>query len=85
MDAGHAVVRTERLRLRLVTEAARGVMAHARAHGIARIAAFTAPANTASIALLLHLSMRFERLAVLVPAQPAVNVCLADLAPARDG
>jgi len=66
-------------------EAARGVMAHARALGITRLAAFTAPANGASIALLLRLGMRFERLAVLVPDQPAVNVYLADLAPARDG
>lgn len=66
-------------------EAARGVMAHARALGIARLAAFTSPANAASIALLLRLGMRFERLAVLVPDQPAVNVYLADLTPARDG
>lgn len=66
-------------------EAAQGVIVHARTLGIARLAAFTSPANAASIALLLRLGMRFERLAVLVPDQPAVNVYLADLAPARDG
>ncbi|MEW7849768.1 GNAT family N-acetyltransferase [Massilia aurea] len=66
-------------------EAAQAVMAHARALGIGRLAAFTAPANAASITLLLRLGLRFERLAVLAPDQPAVNVYMADLAPARDG
>ena len=66
-------------------EAAQAVMLHARGLGIARLAAFAAPDNAASIALLLRLGLHFERQAVLAPGQPMVNVYMTALAPARDG
>lgn len=61
-------------------EAAQAVAAHARTLGLQRLAAITDPDNTASIALLRKLGLRFERFAVLAPGQPGVNVYLMDLA-----
>lgn len=80
-DVGYAFLPEHRGR-GYAFEAAQGVLLHARRLGITRLAAFTAPANAASIALLLRLGLRFERTAVLVPGQPAVSVYLTDLAPA---
>ena len=62
-------------------EAGHGVVRHARALGLRRLVAITAPANEASIGLLLKLGLRFERQASLAPGEPAVNVYLAQLAP----
>lgn len=63
-------------------EAARGVVAHARALGIARLAAITTPGNAASIALLLRLGMRFEGSRTLVAGEPALNLYRMDLSEA---
>lgn len=63
-------------------EAARGVVAHARALGIARLAAITTPGNAASIALLLRLGMRFEGSRTLVAGEPELNLYRMDLSEA---
>jgi len=55
-------------------EAAQGVVAHARALGIPRLAAITTPDNAASIALLLRLGMRFEGTRTLAEGAPALNL-----------
>ena len=55
-------------------EAAQGVVAHARALGIARLAAITTPGNAASIALLLRLGMRFEGTRTLAEGAPPLNL-----------
>ena len=60
-------------------EAAEAVREHARALGATRLAAIASPANTASIALLLRLGLRFERMASVTPGKPPVNLYLADL------
>lgn len=60
-------------------EAGQAVVHHAAALGIRRLAAITTPGNTASIALLLRLGLRFERSASLAPDQPPVNIYLAEL------
>ena len=60
-------------------EAGQAVLRHALALGIRRLAAITSPGNTASIALLQRLGLRFERCASLAPDQPPVNIYLADL------
>lgn len=62
-------------------EAAAAVREHARTLGVTRLAAITSPANTASIALLLRLGLRFERMASVTPDKPPVNLYLADLQP----
>lgn len=64
-------------------EAARGVVAHARTLGIARLAAITTPGNAASIALLLRLGMRFEGSRRIVANEPELNLYRMDLAGAR--
>lgn len=60
-------------------EAAEAVREHARALGLPRLAAITSPGNAASIALLLRLGLRFERVASITPGKPPVNVYLAEL------
>lgn len=60
-------------------EAAQAVAAHARRLGMVRLVAICNPDNAASIALLRKLGMRFERLAVLTPGEPGVNVYRMDL------
>lgn len=60
-------------------EAGQAVVRHAAALGIRTLAAITSPANTASIALLQRLGLRFERRASLAPDQPPVNIYLAEL------
>lgn len=60
-------------------EAAEAVREHARALGAPRLAAITSPGNAASIALLLRLGLRFERVASITPGKPPVNVYLAEL------
>jgi RimJ/RimL family protein N-acetyltransferase len=84
VDIGYAFLPEARGR-GYALEAAQVVIRHARQLGITRLAAITAPENAASITLLLRLGLRLERQAVLVPGQPAVNVYMVDLAPARDG
>ncbi|UVW28066.1 GNAT family N-acetyltransferase [Massilia sp. H6] len=59
-------------------EAAQAVARHARTLGIAQLAAIAAPANLASIGLLLKLGMRLDRFAVLDPGQPGVNIYLME-------
>lgn len=60
-------------------EAGQAVVRHAAALGIRRLAAIVSPGNTASIALLERLGLRFDRCASLAPGQPPLNVYLADL------
>lgn len=60
-------------------EAGQAVVRHATALGIRHLAAITTPGNTASIALLQRLGLRFERCASLTPGQPPVNIYLAEL------
>ena len=79
VDLGYAFLARHRAR-GYAFEAAQAVTSHARTLGIPRLAAITDPANAASIGLLLKLGMRFERLAVLTPGQPAVNVYLMEFA-----
>ncbi|MFC0253341.1 GNAT family N-acetyltransferase [Massilia consociata] len=64
-------------------EAAQAVVAHARSLGIPRLAAITTPGNTASIALLRKLGMRFEGARVLAAGEPALNLYRMDLLPAQ--
>lgn len=49
------------------SEAAAGVLAHARALGIRRVVAITTPGNEASDAVLRRIGMRFEKLVYLSP------------------
>lgn len=73
-------------------EAAQAVVGHAATLGIERLAAITHPGNAASIALLLRLGLRFDKLASLAPDQPPINLYLGDvdqaagrIRPAHDG
>lgn len=49
------------------TEAARAVLDHARALGMARVVAITTPGNDASDAVLRRIGMQFERIVHLTP------------------
>lgn len=60
-------------------EAAAAVCALAPTLGIRRLLAITSPDNAGSIALLLKLGLRFQRLAHLTPDDPGTNVYAADL------
>jgi RimJ/RimL family protein N-acetyltransferase len=60
-------------------EAARAVVAHARALGIPRLVAITTPGNAASIALLLRLGMCFQGTRVVVAGEPELNLYGMDL------
>ena len=61
-------------------ESAAAVMAHAKdAFGINRLAAITSPENEPSIALLLKLGMRFEKLTRLTAEAPEINLFICDL------
>jgi RimJ/RimL family protein N-acetyltransferase len=61
-------------------ESAAAVMAHARdAFGLNRLAAITSPENEPSIALLLKLGMRFERLTKLTEEAPEIKLFMCDL------
>lgn len=78
VDIGYAFLPEHRGR-GYAFEAGQALLRHAAALGIGRLAAITTPGNTASIALLLRLGLRFERCASLAPGQPPVNVYLAEL------
>lgn len=78
VDIGYAFMPEHRGR-GYAFEAGQAVVRHAAALGIRRLAAITSPANTASIALLQRLGLRFDRHASLAPDQPPVNVYLAEL------
>ena len=78
VDIGYAFMPEHRGR-GYAFEAGQAVMRHAAALGIRKLAAIASPANTASIALLQRLGLRFERRASLAPGQPQVEVYLADL------
>lgn len=82
VDIGYAFLPSYRGR-GYALEAARGVVAHARTLGIARLAAITTPGNAASIALLLRLGMRFEGSRTIVAGEPELNFYRMDLAGAR--
>ncbi len=56
------------------TEAAIGVLAHARALGIARVVAITSPGNDASDAVLRRAGMRFEKRVYLTPDDPGTQL-----------
>jgi RimJ/RimL family protein N-acetyltransferase len=61
-------------------ESAAAVMAHAKdAFGLNRLAAITSPENEPSIALLLKLGMRFEKLTRLTEAAPEIKLFICDL------
>lgn len=60
-------------------EAARAVVAHARALGIPRLVAITTPGNAASIALLLRLGMCFQGTRIVVAGEPELNLYGMDL------
>jgi len=61
-------------------ESAAAVMAHAKdALGINRLAAITSPENEPSIALLLKLGMRFEKLTKLTEEASAIKLFMCDL------
>jgi len=78
IDIGYAFLPDHRGR-GYAFEAAEAVREHARALGLRRLAAITAPGNAVSIALLLRLGLRFERLASITPGKPPVNLYLVDL------
>ncbi|WP_229491470.1 GNAT family N-acetyltransferase [Massilia sp. HP4] len=78
VDIGYAFMPEHRGR-GYAFEAGQAVVRHAAALGIRKLAAIASPANTASIALLQRLGLRFERRASLAPDQPPVNVYLAEL------
>ena len=61
-------------------ESAAAVMAHAKdALGLNRLAAITSPENETSIALLLKLGMRFEKLTRLTEEAPEIKLFICDL------
>jgi len=60
-------------------EAAQATVRHAILLGITPLAAICNPANAASIALLLKLGFRFERMVSSDPARPMVNLYLMEL------
>jgi RimJ/RimL family protein N-acetyltransferase len=61
-------------------ESAAAVMAHAKnAFGLNRLAAITSPENEPSIALLLKLGMRFEKLTKLAEEAPEIKLFICDL------
>ncbi|MEA2206372.1 MAG: hypothetical protein QOE77_3148 [Blastocatellia bacterium] len=61
-------------------ESAAAVMAHAKdAFGLNRLAAITSPGNEPSIALLLKLGMRFEKLTRLTAEAPGIRLFICDL------
>ena len=61
-------------------ESAAAVMAHAKdALGLNRLAAITSPENETSIALLLKLGMRFEKLTRLTDEAPEIKLFVCDL------
>jgi RimJ/RimL family protein N-acetyltransferase len=61
-------------------ESAAAVMAHAKeAFGLNRLAAITSPENEPSIALLLKLGMRFEKLTRLTEEAPEIKLFICDL------
>ena len=60
-------------------EAAAAVCAFAPTLGIRRLMAIASPGNAGSIALLLKLGLRFQRLAYLTADAPGTNVYAADL------
>lgn len=60
-------------------EAAQATVRHAVLLGITPLAAICNPANAASIALLLKLGFRFERMVLNDPARPMVNLYLMEL------
>jgi len=61
-------------------ESAAAVMAHAKdALGLNRLAAITSPENETSIALLLKLGMRFEKLTRLTEEAPEIKLFVCDL------
>jgi len=78
VDIGYAFMPEHRGR-GYAFEAGQAVVRHAAALGIRKLAAIASPANTASIALLQRLGLRFERRASLAPDQPPVNIYLAEL------
>jgi RimJ/RimL family protein N-acetyltransferase len=82
VDIGYAFLSRHRGR-GYAFEAAQAVVAHARALGIARLAAITTPGNAASIALLLRLGMRFEGRRAIVAGAPELNLYRMDLSRAR--
>lgn len=62
------------------SEAAAGVLAHARALGIARVVAITAPGNHASDAVLRRVGMRFEKIIKLSADDAGTQLFAIDLA-----
>ena len=59
-------------------EAAQATVRHAATLGVTPLAAICNPANAASIALLLKLGFRFERMVTADPARPMVRLYLMD-------
>jgi RimJ/RimL family protein N-acetyltransferase len=63
-------------------EAARAVLQHAQALGMARIMAITSPDNTASIRLLEKCGLRFQDVQTIPPYTTVSNVYVTELPPA---
>lgn len=66
------------------TEAAAGVLAHARRLGLRRVVAITSPGNDASDAVLRKVGMRFEKIVKLTAEDKGTQLFAIEFGPARD-